>query len=60
VTESNEQLFTVVFDLPESQLTALLGHCRETQRPVQEVAKAAIADYLARTAPELEKVLSVD
>jgi hypothetical protein len=62
MTESNEPLFntTFTFSLPESQYAALLRNGRNTNRPIEEIAKAAIADYLSRTAPALEKVLSVD
>ena len=60
MTESTEQKFTVVFELPESQMLKLLGHYRDTQRSVQEIAQAAIADYISRTATELEKVLTVE
>ena len=41
-----EGKFSIVFDLPESQLRDLLAHCREVQKPVGEVAPVAIAYYL--------------
>lgn len=37
---------TVMFDLNQNQMTALLEQCRKEQRPVQDVCRSAIANYL--------------
>lgn len=37
---------TVQFDLSQDQMTALLGQCRTEGRPVQDVCRSAIANYL--------------
>lgn len=39
-------LLTVQFDLTQDQMTALLEQCMTEQRPVQDVCRSAIANYL--------------
>ena len=41
-----EGKFTISVDMTESALRDLLAHCQKVQKPVGEVAPAAIAYYL--------------
>lgn len=55
-----EGKFSINIDLTADEMAKLVTYCQSTGKTIPEVGPQAIGYFLRNTAPELEKVLSID